>query len=72
MDYYVIYDHPSDYPDRIVVRRYQLKRRERNPQSVGVEFFDTIPLAQAALKKKGLYQYPRNRDDDPVIVETWL
>lgn len=72
MDYYAVYDRPSDYPNDIVVRRFTVGRRGELIAHEDVQTYPTIEAARKVLKNKGLYQYPRNRDDDPVIVETWL
>lgn len=69
---WTIYDHPLDYPDFWVVRRWFVV--SGNPEPVA----DVLPriassLAEArSLVPKGLYRLHRQEGDDPFVVETWL
>lgn len=65
MDYYVIYEKPSDYPGFFVVRHY------KNNVSDNFSLFDTLEEARSSIPK-GLTVIGRDKRDDPVIVETWL
>lgn len=70
---YVVYDHPSDYPDWYVVRREfvllggwvmkdpRLFMQEKELETIHVN-----------LKRRGLYWLPRNPTDDPVIVGSYI
>lgn len=64
---YAIYDHPKDYPDHFVVRKWIGEIPE--------EFLhckvDTLSEAQASIPK-GYTKVLPHKDDDPVIIETWI
>lgn len=65
---WTIYDHPKDWPDHFVVRRwYGLIREE------AVILCDTLVEAREYITEQG-GSVPLQRDerDDPVIIETWL
>jgi hypothetical protein len=66
---YVIYDHPTDYPDSFVVRRWEGLR----PREV-VAITKTIEAARKLLTDTmpDLTRLARSDQDDPKIVEVWL
>lgn len=72
MDYYPIYDRPSDYPNNVCVRRFSIGPKGEVKASDNVSLFDTIEEARKFCEDKGLYQFSRSKHDDPVLVETWL
>jgi len=65
-----VYDHPSDYPDAFVARKFEA----RGGITVATSDMFTAPTLNELrrLLPPGLVCFPRNPDDDPVIVETWL
>jgi hypothetical protein len=63
---FTLYDHPKDFPDKIVMRIFDLDR----PTNV-VMLFDSIEEARAAMPR-WLSVMPRAHSDDPVIIETYL
>lgn len=78
---YVVYDHPKDYPDHIVVRRqwvwawFWLGTERRTPaigHDVEVHRMPSLGVAHAWLRSLGLHRLERQDEDDPVIVETWI
>jgi len=63
---WVIYDHPTDFPDRYVARRFQNDRPT-------AQFVEGATLDEVREKLPfGLAQFPRHPQDDPKIVETWF
>jgi hypothetical protein len=68
---YVIYDHPFDYPDDFVIRRWEMQQ----PKEI-VGLAKTLEQARAMLKSsvKGvmLTNIGRYGADDPKITEVWL
>jgi len=69
---WVVYDHPADYPDDVVVRRWQVGREEAPVRTSVVECYPDLEAARDALEQRGLVCVPRSAPDDPVIVESWL
>lgn len=63
---YCVYDHPSDYPEKYVVRAWIGGR----PTEITYEA-DTLEELRA-LKSHSMVTIPRMPDDDPVIVECWI
>ena len=63
---YVIYDHPSDYPNSFAVRRFEWA----TPMEL-IGIADTLDQARALLPS-GLYNLGRTHKDDPKIVEVWI
>ena len=65
---WTVYDSPKDYPDSIVVRLWWGETHEPHAWA-----FDTLIEARFMIENAGgCYRIPRQPDDDPVIVETWL
>lgn len=68
---WTVFDHPADYPDSFVARRFEV-------HSGGVTFatpeavFATSLEAVRAKLPPGLYRMPRQHDDEPQIVESWI
>lgn len=63
---WTIYNYPSDYPDKFVVRLW-----EGELPTAEFSLHDTLEEARAAVPP-GLVCLQRFDNDDPVIVETWL
>jgi hypothetical protein len=66
MEIYVIYDHPSDYPNDFVCVLWRDKER--------VNVAGTAKTLEGARKfvPNGFMYFPPYRKDDPKIVETWI
>jgi len=64
---WTIYDNPDDYPGQFVARLFL---GEQPTDSVIVS--DDLQTLRNVLRRQALYRLPRQEDDDPVIVETWL
>jgi len=66
-----IYDHPSDFPDCFVARRFTVT--PNGTLATGdVISGTTLRTVRAEMTAMHLTCLHRSRDDDPVIVETWL
>jgi hypothetical protein len=70
---YALYDHPLDYPDNYVIRRYFVwaggkSGVEETPFHLDTSL-DGCRLQMVAL---GLYRLPRDPSDDPKIIESWI
>ncbi len=68
---FVIYDHPSDYPDAFVVREWVVVGAEvyvaKEPLAVSPE----LDLARMELPS-GLFNIGRGPEDDQAIREVWI
>jgi hypothetical protein len=76
---WTIYDHPSDYPNGFIARKWIYApgmapddNGEAQPTPTA-EVLTASSLAELrALLPLGLICFPRKADDDPAIVESWL
>jgi hypothetical protein len=67
---WTIYDHPRDYPDAFVARRWVAIRGTVIPTN---DMFVANSLNELrALLPPGLVLFPRFDGDDPNIVEVWM
>ena len=66
---YTIYDHPSDYPQYYVVRRWYVFAGFAYP-SPCLTLAETLEGAREALPG-GLVNLGRDGEHDPVILEVW-
>jgi len=65
---WVVYDHPTDYPNDFVARRF-----ENDQPTSSVMFSDRLEtLRECFLVQMGLTCIERDPSDDPKIVESWL
>ena len=71
LEMFTIYDHPSDFPDHFVLRRWVITSPGQAHPSLAAKFFDTIEEAREAVPP-GLIRTERTENDDPTIVETWI
>ena len=66
MEMWTIYNSPSDYPGKFVVRKFDFD----GPTDQVAEF-NTLEEARKSIPPH-LYRMPRFQDDDLPIVETWF
>ena len=69
---YVVYDHPSDYPEFYVVRRHVAGRGGLRVDPTPMFVTDDLAKVREGMKRLGLHCLKRHPSDDPVIIETWL
>jgi hypothetical protein len=69
-----VYENPSDYPGKIVVRVAVITGGGARPMPLPLAVCDTLDEARASIEEHhpGLIRMHRMPGDDPVIVETWL
>ena len=67
---WTIYDHPRDYPEHFVVRKWEITDGHISPCPEKY-LAATLPEARAHVPA-GYYNLGRMDDDDPVIIETWI
>lgn len=70
MDGWTIYDHPSDYPDCWVARRWVIQGGQVVPTDEVHTAATLRELRERVSPGRGLI--PRHQLDDPRIVEVWL
>ncbi len=63
---WTIYDSPSDYPGKVVVRLFM----NDTPTKTGY-VADSLATARAFIPQ-GLVRMERHPEDDPTILETWF
>ena len=68
MTLFVIYQNPSDFPGKFVVRKWEEKVADQEPTAV----VETLEAAREAVPKWAHFCLKRDPKDDPCIVETWL
>lgn len=71
LSHFAIYHSPADFPGRFVVREIIHNQGLVMTTLIPLAVVDTIEEARDAVPQ-GLFCMPRARDDDPVIVETWV
>ena len=70
---WAIYDHPKDYPDQYVARRWVVPRESGDPVPTEEVVMSTdIEVIRFAMRSRGLHLLPRFENDDGAIMETWL
>jgi hypothetical protein len=69
---YVVYDHPKDYPEHFVCRRWDVVEGGSTATDDTIVSLEYQPIADAMMKfgLTKLYRCPV--DDDPSIMEVWL
>ena len=68
---WVVYDHPSDYPDDFVARKWILTKNGMLPTETALSG-PSIDLLRYMLAENGLSRMERLPEDDPVVLEVWL
>lgn len=68
---YVIYDHPADFPDHWVVRRWAIGRGTLVPDPEPLGVANTLEAARWLLPE-GLMLMPNPGETEPTIVEVWM
>ena len=69
---YVIYDHPTDFPDDFVVRRFYIGLGIPMPELPIVGTAKTIEEARKWVPDSHSYCIQRLEQDDPNIAEVWM
>lgn len=64
---WVVYDHPSDYPDTYVARMFNL---DKPTDDLLIDA--DLEKIRDALEGMGLVKLMPMPGDDPVIIETWV
>lgn len=67
LDIWTVYDHPSDWPQFYVARRFVMDHPTKD-----IIMCEALEPLRMELSLMGLTCLARSEQDDPVIVETWL
>ena len=68
---WTIYEHPGDYPDGFVVRKFDIVHGKTEPVPSIAFGAPTLETARSLLPA-GLRRLPRAETDEPQIVESWI
>ena len=71
LNIWTIYDHPKDYPEHFVVRRWTVRGRGYENEAHECRLADSLEEARKLVPPDSacVNRFP---EDDPVIVESWL
>ena len=72
LDMWVVYDHPTDYPNKFVARKHVVTICGSAPTQNIILADDIEAVREVLLAQMGLTRIPRQLDDDPKIMETWI
>jgi hypothetical protein len=64
---FVVYDHPTDYPDLFVIRIWE----NEIPKEI-IFTSDDIDVVRGFLRMRGLVNLGRYKEDDLKILEVWV
>lgn len=68
---YAIYQNPTDYPNKFVLRKWTIGPGTTLAEVNPVAVVDSLEDARDSVPE-GLFLIPRSQEDDPVIVEVWI
>ena len=71
LELWVVYDHPTDFPDCWVARKFEIHPDESKPTKETIQRLSIKSLRDAMLDM-ALHVIPRSPGDDANIVEVWL
>jgi hypothetical protein len=69
---YVVYDHPKDFPEQVVVRRHEITAAGTVPEKEIFFQADTLQEVKTVIRGLGLTSLGRDVNDDPVILESFI
>jgi hypothetical protein len=69
---WTVYDHPRDYPDKFVARRFDVDATGAKPSASIIIAPDLETLRNILEFQLHLTPLPREACDEPQIVETWI
>lgn len=72
LEVWVVYDHPSDFPDFYVARKQVALNDGKIYSTSSVLASPDLGAIRQTLTNMGLACIARSEGDDPVIVESWL
>jgi hypothetical protein len=70
LNIWTVYDHPKDFPDGFVARRFECLGPA--PVATNDVVQGDLPAIRDAFSRCGLTRLLRNDGDEPQIVESWI
>jgi hypothetical protein len=70
-DLWTLYDHPRDYPDMFVARKFVISEMGARPTNEVIVHKSLHPL-RILMQAKGLSCLQRMPADEPQIIEAWF
>ena len=71
LEMWTVYDHPADFPDGYVARKFVVDGPEPKPTDVAMWSVD-LEEVRDFLENLGLTCLARSEGDEPQIVESWV
>lgn len=68
---WTVYDHPKDFPNCYVARRFEVDRDGTRP-TTDLMVSGDLELLRQTLQKRGLYCIASDPADAACILETWI
>jgi len=72
MEMWTVYDHPLDYPEFFVARKWIVTRTDDGPVATDEVLSNHDLHVLRSFLPDGLFCMPRTEGDDPKIIETWF
>jgi len=70
---WTVYDHPADFPNEYVARRFDVVPGSIEPMwTAALERSPLLGEIRARMEARGLFCIKRLPADDPKIIEVWL
>lgn len=67
---WTVYDHPKDFPNSYVARRFEVGQDGAHPTNDIVQ--GDLTIIRKSFRQCGLVRFDRNETDEPQIMESWL
>lgn len=68
---WTVYDHPKDFPHGYIARRWEVTPAGATPTG-DIITNPSLELMRVMMEAQGLSCLPRQEDDDPAVLESWL
>jgi hypothetical protein len=72
LNMWTVYDHPSDFPESYVARRFEVGGRHLQPFATTDIIQGELSIIREGFRQCGLTCLVRSDGDDPKIMEVWL
>lgn len=70
---WTVYDHPADFPNSYVARRFEVGKHSRGIPTVTTDIVQgELQIIRESFRHCGLTCLQRDDSDEPQIIESWL